>query len=124
MGDWSAEDLARAIERRRGRPRRATGIARKDAASKAAWSNRDWASQFVLMHGGGALVRGVTRVCVRDTDGAVMWEGDVREIDWLAGDETRLGYAWFAKRGEQFEFRSAEHGGAIGCAEDAVRAQL
>jgi hypothetical protein len=126
MSDWSAEDLARAIERRRGRPRRATGITRADngAKIKTSWSDQDWASQFVFLHGGRAKVRGVTQVCVRDTDGTVMWEGGVRELAWFTGGEARLGYAWFVKRGEQFEFKSAEHGGAIRCAEDAVRAQL
>jgi hypothetical protein len=126
MSDWSAEDLARAIERRRGRPRRATGITRTDngAKSKVSWSEQDWASQFVFLHGGRAKVRGVTQVCVRDTDGAIMWEGGVRELNWLAGDELRLGFAWFARRGEQFEFKSAEQSDAIRTAEDAVRAQL
>jgi hypothetical protein len=126
MGDWSAEDLSRVIERRRGRPRRATGVTRKDdaAKSKSSWSDRDWASQFVFLHGGRAKVRGVTQVCVRDTDGAIMWEGGVRELNWLAGNEVRLGYAWFVQRGEQFEFRSAEQSDAIRTAEDAVRSQL
>ncbi|MGD9978995.1 MAG: hypothetical protein AB7H66_12260 [Hyphomonadaceae bacterium] len=126
MGDWSAEDLARAIERRRGRPRRASGITRADdgAKTKASWSDADWASQFVFLHGGKAKVRGVTQVCVRDTDGAVMWEGSVRELTWLAGDEDRLGFAWFVQRGEQFEFKSAEQNERIRTAEDAVRSQL
>jgi hypothetical protein len=126
MSDWSAEDLARAIERRRGRPRRATGITRTDdsATTKTSWSDEDWASQFVFLHGGRAKVRGVTQVCVRDTDGAIMWEGGVRELNWLAGDEVRLGFAWFVRRGEQFEFKSAEQSDAIRTAEDAVRAQL
>ena len=126
MGDWSQEDLARAIEHRRGRPRRATGITRKDGGPKSqtTWSNRDWASQFVLLHGGGAIVRGVTQVCVRDTDGEIMWEGGVRELDWLAGEESRVGYAWFVKRGEQLEFKSAQQSETIRTAEDAVRLQL
>lgn len=126
MGDWSQEDLSRAIERRRGRPRRATGITRKDdgTASKAAWSTGDWGSQFVFLHGGKAKVRGVTQVCVRDTDGEVMWEGGVRELDWHCDDELRLGFAWFVKRGEQLEFKSAEQSKTIRTAEDAVRSQL
>jgi len=126
MGDWSADDLAKAIERRRGRPRRATGITRKQdpSPSPAPWSNGDWASQFVFLHGGRAEVRGVTQVCVRDDDGAVIWEGGVRELDWWAGDDKRLGFAWFVTAGDKLAFKSAEQGGAVHTAEDAVRSQL
>jgi hypothetical protein len=126
MGDWSSEDLARAIELRRGRPRRATGITRAHggAKSKTSWFDQDWASQFVFLHGGKAKVRGVTQVCVRDTDGEIVWEGGVRELNWLAGEDLRLGFAWFVQRGEQLEFKSAEQSEAIRTAEDAVRSQL
>jgi hypothetical protein len=123
MGDWSAEDLSRAIERRRGRPRRARGIVRDDPPKPAvAWTEKDWASQFVFEYGYTARVRGVTQVCIRDTDGAVLWEGGVREIELHA--EPYLGYAWFVQDGDKVRFKSALHGGAIHSAADAVRAQL
>jgi hypothetical protein len=123
MADWSAEELANAIERRRGRPRRASGIVRKQAEPAAGeWSERDWVNQFRLTHGGQARLRGVTQVCVRDTDGAIMWEGGVREFDRNVG--ARVGYAWFVRVRDALSFRSAVNGGAIRCAEDAVRSQL
>jgi hypothetical protein len=123
MGDWSSEDLSRAIERRRGRARRASGIVRDGPSpSPVAWSDYDWASQFALLHGYGCRVRGVTQVCVRDTDGAVIWEGGVRELALSA--EPWIGYAWFAGEGEKQRFASAVQGDDIHSAEDAVRKQL
>jgi hypothetical protein len=123
MGDWSAEDLSKAIERRRGRPRRASGIVR-DAPSQPVteWSQRDWASRFTFETGYRAHVRGVTQVCVRDTDGEIMWEGGVRELELHA--EPWLGYAWFVHSGDKVRFATAVQGEAIHSAEDAVRAQL
>jgi hypothetical protein len=92
MSDWSADDLARAIERRRGRPRRATGTVRDGPPPPSvASSQRDWANQFSLDTGRQGRVRGVTQVCIRDTDGAVMWEGGVRELAF--DTEPRLGFA-------------------------------
>lgn len=123
MSDWSAEELSKAIERRRGRPRRASGIVR-DVPSKPAtgWSSADWASQFVLEYGYTARVRGVTQVCIRDKDGAVLWEGGVREIELHA--EPWLGYAWFVQEGDKLRFTSALQSDTIRSAEDAVRARL
>jgi hypothetical protein len=122
MGDWSAEDLARSIERRRGRPRRARGIVRdKPAQQSTEWSARDWASRFTFETGYSARLRGVTQVCVRDTDGEIMWEGGVREFDLHA--EPWLGYAWFAGAGGKIRFVTAVQSRAIRSAEDAVRAQ-
>jgi hypothetical protein len=76
----------------------------------------------VFEHGYTARVRGVTQVCVRDDDGAVLWEGGVREIALHA--EPWLGYAWLVGTGDEIRFKSALHGGAIRSAEDAVRSQL
>jgi hypothetical protein len=123
MGDWSSEDLSKAIERRRGRPRRASGVVRdKPSQPPAEWTQKDWASRFTFETGYRASVRGVTQVCVRDTDGAIMWEGGVRELELHA--EPWLGYAWFAGSGDKVRFATAVQGGAIHSAEDAVRAQL
>lgn len=123
MGDWSAEDLSKAIERRRGRPRRATGLVREQPnKTSSEWSQADWASRFTFETGYRARVRGVTQVCVRDTDGAVMWEGGVRELSLHA--EPWLGYAWFVQIGEKIRFAHAVQSEAIRSAEDAVRAQL
>ena len=123
MGDWSAEDLSKAIERRRGRPRRATGIVREGPSKTSSeWSQKDWANRFSFETGYRAKVRGVTQVCIRDTDGAVMWEGGVREMD--LGIEPWLGYAWFIRTGDNIRFATAVQGEAIRSAEDAVRAQL
>ena len=92
MGDWAAEDLSKAIERRRGRPRRARGLVR-DAPAKPAtgWTEAEWASRFVFEYGYSARVRGATQVCIRDDDGAVLWEGGVREIVTLRGGVEREG---------------------------------
>jgi hypothetical protein len=124
MGDWSAEDLAKAIERRRGRKKRGSGAAQEqaDKSNASFWSERDWVNQFRLLHGGAAHLRGVTQVCVRDSDGEIMWEGGVREFDRPVGE--RVGYAWLVPVRDEMRFTSAEHGGAIRCAEDAVRARL
>ena len=61
-------------------------------------------------------------VVVRDTDGEIMWEGGVREFDRDVGE--RIGYAWLVRVRDSLRFSSAEHGGAIRYAEDAVRSQL
>lgn len=123
MSDWSAEDISKAIERRRGRPRRARGVVRdKPAKPATAWTETEWASRFVFEYGYTARARGVTQVCVRDNDGAVLWEGGVREIELHA--EPWLGYAWLVRDRDQTRFASALHGGAVRSAEDAVRAQL
>jgi hypothetical protein len=123
MGDWSAENLSKAIERRRGRPRRARGIVRDGPPKPSTgWTKTDWASQFVFEYGYTARVRGVTQVCVRDTDGAVLWEGGVREIQLHA--EPWLGYAWFVQHGDKLRFTSALQSDTIRSAEDAVRARL
>lgn len=123
MNDWSAEEISRAIERRRGRPRHASGIVRDKAAkTPLTWTEADWASQFTFEYGYTTRLRGVTQVCIRDTDGAVLWEGGVREISLNA--DPWLGYAWLVECGDKLRFASALHGGAIRSAADAVRSKL
>ena len=123
MNEWSAEELSRAIERRRGRPRRARGVVR-DAPAKPAsdWSKQDWLNRFSFETGYRPSLRGVTQVCIRDTDGAVMWEGGVREFGLPV--EPWIGYAWFTTTAGKLRFLTAVQGETIRCAEDAVRAQL
>ncbi|MGQ0532133.1 MAG: hypothetical protein ACT4OF_05495 [Caulobacteraceae bacterium] len=123
MNDWSAEPLAQAIERRRGRLRRESGPVRAGAAASiTSWSDREWASQFTFLYGHKARARGVTQVCVRDTDGEIMWQGGVRELELHA--DPWIGYAWMVREGERLRFESALHGGAICRAADAVRSRL
>jgi len=123
MGDWSAEELSKAIERRRGRPRRASGIVREGPSrTSSEWSPADWASRFSFETGYRCRVRGVTQVCVRDEDGTVIWEGGVRELALHV--EPWLGYAWFAGSGDKIRFATAIQSDTIRSAEDAVRAQL
>ncbi|MGE0740323.1 MAG: hypothetical protein AB7O98_03200 [Hyphomonadaceae bacterium] len=124
MQDWSAEDLARAIERRRGRPRRAKGLVRDAPSPPSAvqWTEADWASQFTFLHGYTTRVRGVTQVCIRDSDGAVLWEGGVREIALHAAPW--LGFAWMVRVGDQLRFESALASERVRTAEEAVRTRL
>lgn len=74
MPDWTADDIARDIERRRGgRGPRAAPRDRSAEDQMSDWSDADWCEAFERRHGLKASPRfGKTRVRETDIDGAVL----------------------------------------------------
>src|SRR5262245_39383202 len=96
MPDWTAEDIARAIERRRGRTRRGGSPRMRTAEDEMRdWSDTDWAKAFEQRHGYKADPRfGRTRVREVDADGEVLFDGDVHVFHLTGQAYPWQGYAW------------------------------
>lgn len=79
MPDWTADDIAREIERRRGRDRRRAAPRRRTAEDEMRdWSDADWVKAFERRHGMKADPRfGIARVREVDSDGDILFDGDV-----------------------------------------------
>jgi hypothetical protein len=123
MADWSMEDLAREIERRRGARRRRAAAAREtdEEAERALkdiqdWSDEDWAQEFTRRHGFKARPWWIEQVESRG-----VWRGQVRALRLKGQAVPWRGYAWAVMSGVSLQFRSAIHAGAIRSAREAVR---
>jgi hypothetical protein len=96
--DWTAEDLARAIERRRGREGRSAVPRLRESEDRIRdWSDADWAKAFECRHGFRASPK--ERVRVRETaaNGVVRFDGDVHVFDLIGQAYPWQGYAWCAE---------------------------
>jgi hypothetical protein len=120
MNDWTAEDIARAIERRRGRGRRG-GISRSSdpEANIRDWSEADWAAAFERRHGLKAVPRGIVKVRIPCIEGetAIL---DVHEFRLTGQAIPWFGFAWIEGPPEKPRFGSAVNSETIVTAYDAV----
>lgn len=126
MPDWTADDIAREIERRRGRTRSQRGRRPRTAEDALSdWSDADWAAAFERRHGFKADPRwGRTRVREIADDGAVLFDGDVLVFHLTGQAYPWQGYAWAAAESGRQRFVSMVQSPAIRSARDAVRAWL
>lgn len=126
MPDWTADDIARAIERRRGREgRRARPRERTAESHMRDWSDADWAEAFKRRHGFNADPRmGRTRVREVGSDGAVLFDGDVHVFHLTGQAHPWQGYAWCVGEKEKPSFVSMVGTGNVRSARDAVRVWL
>jgi hypothetical protein len=126
MPDWTADDIAREIERRRGRNRRGGAPRRRGAEDEMRdWSDADWAQTFERKHGMKADPRfGITRVREVDADGEVLFDGDVHVFHLTGQAYPWQGYAWFVETEGKRRFVSMVGVGEIKSARDAVRVWL
>ena len=126
MPDWTADDLAREIERRRGRTRRRSAPRLRTAEDEMLdWSDSDWAKAFERRHSFKADPRfGKTRVRETDADGAVLFDGDVRVFHLTGQAHPWQGYAWYVEEGGKKRFVSMVGVGEVKSARDAVRVWL
>jgi len=124
MPDWTADDLAREIERRRHKARGRSQPRQRTAEDQMPdWSDADWAKAFERRHGYKADPR-MGRVRVRETDstGAVLYDVEVHVFHLTEQAHPWQGYAWGVCESGRWRFMSAVREGAIRSAEDAVRA--
>lgn len=126
MPDWTADDIARDIERRRsGRGRRAAPRKRSAEDQMSDWSDADWCEAFERRHGFKASPRfGKTRVRETDTDGAVLFDRDVRVFHLTGQAHPWQGYAWCIEEDGKTRFVSVVGAGQVKSARDAVRVWL
>ena len=101
MADWSAEDLAREIERRRGLTRRGGPQRERTPEDQMQdWSDSDWAKAFERRHGMKADPRfGKTRVREVDGDGCILFDGEVHVFHLTGQAHPWQGYAWYVEEG-------------------------
>lgn len=124
MPDWTAEDIALEIERRRGRTRR-TSRKRTAEDEMANWSDADWAEAFKREKGFTASPRfGRTRVREVDANGAVLFDSEVRVFHLTGQAHPWQGYAWAVEESGKRRFVSMVGVGEIKSARDAVRVWL
>lgn len=126
MPDWTADELAREIERRRGREdRRAIPGARMAEEQMRDWSDADWANAFERQRGLKADPRwGRTRVRETAADGSVLFDGDVHVFHLTGQAHPWQGYAWCVEKNGKRRFVSMIGTAEIKSARDAVRAWL
>ena len=126
MPDWTAEDIAREIERRRERTRRGGAPRLRTAEDEMPdWSEADWAKAFEQRHGFKADPRfGRTRVHEVDADGEVLFDGEVHVFHLTGQAHPWQGYAWSVEESGEQRFISMIGVGEIKSARDAVRVWL
>lgn len=126
MPDWTADDIARQIERRRGQARGKSKTRLRTAEDEMRdWSEGDWAREFERRHGFKCDPRfGKSRVRVIEHDGAVLFDGDVREFHLTGQAHPWKGYAWFVDEGGKRRFASMVGVDGIRSASDAVTSWL
>jgi hypothetical protein len=126
MGEWTTDNVAREIERRRGRQRRRSAPgARAVEDEMPDWSDADWARAFERRHGFNTAPR-CQRTRVRETmaDGATLFDGDVRVFHLTGQAIPWQGYAWCTEENGRRRFVSMVGSGDIKSARDAVRVWL
>ena len=126
MPDWTAEEIAREIERRRGRMRRGARPRKRSAEDDMAdWSETDWAKAFEKRHGLAAAPRfGRIRVREVDASGAILFDDEVHVFHLTGQAYPWQGYAWSVQESGRPRFVSMVGAGEIKSARDAVRAWL
>ena len=126
MPDWTADDIARTIERRRGRESRGTASRPHIAADQISdWSDTDWAEAFRRRHGFNADPRmGKTRVREAGSDGATLFDGEVRVFHLTGQADPWRGYAWCAEENGKQLFVTMVGTSNVKSARDAVRVWL
>ena len=121
MPDWTADDLAREIERRRGGKRRGAAPRMRNAEDQMRdWSDADWAKAFERRHGFKADPRGRARVRKTTADGAVLFDSDVHVFHLTGQAHPWQGYAWCVEENGKHRFVCMIGTSEIKSAQDAV----
>lgn len=126
MSDWTAEEIARQIERRRGQTHRRGAPRLRTAEDEMLdWSESDWAEAFERRHGFKAISRfGNTRVRETNADGDVLFDGEVRVFHLTGQAHPWQGYAWCVEERGKRRMVSMVGVGEVKSARDAVRVWL